>query len=104
MADAGGGRRRRPPRCVEADIGFHEYILSCSGQPHTSQVWRSIAPRIRAYFFRFGRESDLARIAVEHGQLLEALRSRDSELLSEALERHIAIRTAARHPLEEFAP
>ena len=46
-------------RCVEADIRFHEFMLSCSGQPHTTQVWRSIAPRIRAYFFRFGRHSDL---------------------------------------------
>ena len=46
-------------RCVEADIRFHEFVLSCSGQPHTTQVWRSIAPRIRAYFFRYGRHSDL---------------------------------------------
>ena len=46
-------------RCVEADIRFHEFVLSRSGQPHTTQVWRSIAPRIRAYFFRYGREADL---------------------------------------------
>ena len=41
-------------RIVEADIRFHEFVLSRSGQPHTTQVWRSIAPRIRAYFFRYG--------------------------------------------------
>ena len=80
-------------RCVEADIRFHEFVLSCSGQPHTAQVWRSIAPRIRAYFFRYGRHSDLGVIAVEHEQLLGALRSDDAERLMNALERHIAVRT-----------
>ncbi len=80
-------------RCVEADIRFHEFVLSCSGQPHTTQVWRSIAPRIRAYFFRYGRSSDLATIADEHRQLLEALRSGDRKLLNRALEKHIAVRT-----------
>ena len=25
---------------VEADIRFHEFVLSRSGQPHTTQVWR----------------------------------------------------------------
>ncbi len=78
---------------VDADVAFHEYVLSCSGQPHTVQVWRSIAPRIRAYFFRYGRESDLGRIAAEHGELLTALRSRDHNLLMTALERHITVRT-----------
>jgi DNA-binding GntR family transcriptional regulator len=80
-------------RCVEADIRYHEFVLSCSGQPHTAQVWRSIAPRIRAYFFRYGRESDLSRIAIEHGDLLDALRSRDPDVLDAALERHITVRT-----------
>src|SRR4051812_11597637 len=37
-------------RSVEADMRFHELMLERSGQPHTEQVWRSIAPRIRAYF------------------------------------------------------
>ena len=80
-------------RCVEADIRFHEFVLSSSGQPHTAQVWHSIAPRIRAYFFRFGLEADLTRLAVEHGQLLDALRSGDGAVLDAALRRHITVRT-----------
>jgi len=80
---------------VDADVAFHEYVLSCSGQPHTVQVWRSIAPRIRAYFFRYGREANLGRIAVEHGELLSALRSRDQGLLMTVLERHITVQTPA---------
>jgi DNA-binding GntR family transcriptional regulator len=91
MADA--GRAGELLRLVEADIRFHEYVLSRSGQPHTTQVWRSIAPRIRAYFFRYGMVADLERIAVEHGQLLEAVQSRDRERVLAAVERHITVRT-----------
>jgi DNA-binding GntR family transcriptional regulator len=78
-------------RSVDADVAFHEFVLSCSGQPHTVQVWRSIAPRIRAYFFRYGRTSDLGRIAAEHGDLLGALRSRDHALVMDVLDRHIIV-------------
>jgi DNA-binding GntR family transcriptional regulator len=78
---------------VDADVAFHEFVLSCSGQPHTVQVWRSIAPRIRAYFFRYGRTSDLGRIAAEHGDLLGALRSRDHGLVMDVLDRHIIVGT-----------
>jgi DNA-binding GntR family transcriptional regulator len=80
-------------RSVEADLRFHEIVLERSGQPHTTQVWRTIAPRIRAYFFRYGRSADLARIAVEHGGLLTALQSRDPKIVLGALERHITERT-----------
>jgi DNA-binding GntR family transcriptional regulator len=79
-------------RIVEADIRFHEFVLSCSGQPHTTQIWGSIAPRIRAYFFRYGRWSDLRRIAHEHDDLLSALRSDDHKNLMRIVERHIAVR------------
>jgi DNA-binding GntR family transcriptional regulator len=79
-------------RSVEADIRFHEFVLSCSGQPHTTQIWGSIAPRIRAYFFRYGRWSDLTRIAHEHEQLLSALRSDNHKDLMHVVERHIAVR------------
>ena len=79
-------------RIVEADIRFHEFVLSCSGQPHTTQIWGSIAPRIRAYFFRYGRQSDLMRIAREHDEVLSALRSDDHKNLMRVVERHIAVR------------
>jgi DNA-binding GntR family transcriptional regulator len=78
-------------RSVEADIRFHEFVLSRSGQPHTAQLWGAIAPRIRAYFFRFGARSDLARIAREHAELLAAMQTRKSDVLAAALERHIAV-------------
>jgi len=80
-------------RSVDADLRFHALVLSRSGQPHTAQVWRTIAPRIRAYFFRYGREADLARIATEHGELLQTLQTRDRAAVRSVLERHITERT-----------
>ena len=82
-------------KSVDADIRFHELLLERSGQPHAAQVWRSIVPRIRAYFFRYGRRSSLKRIAFEHGELLAALQTRDTEVIAGALEVHIAVGTPA---------
>jgi DNA-binding GntR family transcriptional regulator len=78
-------------KSVDADMRFHELMLERSGQPHAAQVWRSIAPRIRAYFFRYGRQGNLKRIASEHRDLLEALQTRDSGMIARALEQHIAV-------------
>lgn len=82
-------------RSVDADMRFHELVLEHGDQSHTAQVWRTIAPRIRAYFFRYGRLADLERIAVEHAELLTALQSRDADAIVEVLERHITVRTPA---------
>jgi DNA-binding GntR family transcriptional regulator len=80
---------------VDADVRFHEIVLDLSGQPHTTRVWRAIAPRIRAYFFRYGQTADLARIASEHGDLLAAMQTRDPAVVVAQLERHIQVRTPA---------
>jgi DNA-binding GntR family transcriptional regulator len=82
-------------RSVEADMRFHEIMLEHAGQPHTAQVWRSIAPRIRAYFYRYGRVANLERIAFEHGELLTALQSRDPDTIVAALDAHIAVGSPA---------
>jgi DNA-binding GntR family transcriptional regulator len=80
---------------VDADMRFHEILLEHSGQQQAAQVWRSIAPRIRAYFFRYGRTSSLGQIAREHGELLIALQTRDPDVIAGALEQHITVRTPA---------
>lgn len=82
-------------KSVDADIRFHELLLERSGQPHAAQVWRSIAPRIRAYFFRYGR-SNLQRVSEEHRELLKALQTRDANVIAAALESHIAVGMPAR--------
>jgi DNA-binding GntR family transcriptional regulator len=83
-------------KVVEADLRFHDIVISSAGQTHTTQIWRSIWPRIRAYFFRYGLVADLAQIAVEHGQLVEAMQTRDRDLVLEVVERHITVRTPGR--------
>lgn len=72
------------------DVRFHELVIERSGQPHCLQIWRSIEPRVRAYFRRDApahpRPEELAD---EHRELLEALRARDETQLLNTLTRHI---------------
>jgi DNA-binding GntR family transcriptional regulator len=77
-------------KIVEADLNFHDTVISRSGRTHTVQLWRSITPRIRAYFYSYGRERDLHVIVEEHRELLEALQTRDPEVVMRLLEPHIA--------------
>ena len=79
------------PRIVEADLRFHEIVIGASGQTHTVQIWRTIWPRIRAYFYRYGRGQDLGRMVDEHRDLLAALQSRDSERMLGVLAQHIDV-------------
>ena len=62
-------------KAVEADLRFHDIVISTSGQTHTLQIWRSIWPRIRAYFYRYGRGRSLEVMADEHRELLEAMQA-----------------------------
>ena len=64
---------------VQADVDFHEAVLHIAPQFHTIHIWRSIAPRIRAYFYRHFRERDLDSVVAEHRELLEALQQRRRE-------------------------
>lgn len=76
---------------VDADVRFHELVLELSAAPHTVQVWRSISPRIRAYFLRYDLERDLAAVVEEHRELYAALRGDDREKLIALVEAHIAV-------------
>lgn len=86
-----GARKNDLDQIVEADLRFHELVIGWSGRPHTMQVWRSIWPRIRAYFVRYGRTRSLTVIAHEHRELFEAMQTRDEERTLEILEQHIAV-------------
>ncbi len=95
------------PRVVEADLRFHEVVISASGQPHTVQIWGTIWPRIRAYFYRYGRGKDLATMVDEHRELLSAIQSRDVDLMLTKLEEHIAVPSptpVARSPKRRTKP
>jgi GntR family transcriptional repressor for pyruvate dehydrogenase complex len=79
------------PGLVEADLAFHEIVISAAGQLHTVQIWRTIAPRIRAYFFRYERFRSFEETVEEHRVLLAALQTRDPAIVLAQLERHIDV-------------
>ncbi|HEX4746033.1 MAG TPA: GntR family transcriptional regulator [Gaiellaceae bacterium] len=93
-----GAKKNDLQQVVEADLAFHEVVIAGSGR-HTMQVWRSIWPRIRSYFIRYGRFRDLDSIVEEHTELLGALRSRDRKQMMAVLERHIAVPVPSSRPL-----
>ena len=78
-------------KLVEADLCFHEIVLTASGQLHTVQIWRTIAPRIRGYFYRYERSRSFEETVEEHRILLAALQTRDPEIALAQLERHIDV-------------
>ncbi len=78
-------------KVVEADVSFHELVIRRAGQPHAVQIWRSIAPRIRAYFLRYGQFRDLEGLVGEHRALLAALQTREPDVVLPLLEQHIAV-------------
>lgn len=75
---------------VDADVRFHERILDRSQQPHCRQIWHTISPRVRAYFFRCGpKHESLMEVAQEHQELLDALREHDIDTVFDVLDKHI---------------
>jgi DNA-binding GntR family transcriptional regulator len=78
-------------KLVEADLAFHEIVLSAAGQLHAMQIWRTISPRIRAYFVRYERFRSFEETVEEHRVLLAALQTRDPAIVLAQLERHIDV-------------
>lgn len=78
-------------KLVEADLGFHDIVISASGQLHTVQIWRTIWPRIRAYFYRYESFRSFEETVEEHRVLLAALQTRDPATVLAQLERHIDV-------------
>jgi DNA-binding GntR family transcriptional regulator len=90
-------------KLVEADLNFHEIVISASGQLHTVQIWRTIWPRIRAYFYRYERFRSFEETVEEHRELLEALQTRDPATVLAQLERHIDVPAPPAAPKVERA-
>lgn len=75
---------------AEADLRFHELVIERSGQPHCLQIWRTIEPRVRAYFRRDAPAHPAPdAVAAQHERLLTALKDRDERAALETLEEHI---------------
>jgi len=89
---------------AELDVRFHDLVISRAGQPHCEQIWRSIAPRVKAYFFRDAvRRDPPAYFADEHQVLLDAVRSKDEAHLLGVLEEHILATIRLHRDLEPDA-
>lgn len=74
---------------VDLDLRFHEFLVERAGN-HCLQLWRSIAPHISRYLYRYGpRHSSLQEIVQEHVDLLAAMRSGEENRVLAELERHI---------------
>lgn len=77
-------------RLADDDIRFHEAIVILSGQQHCLQIWRTIQPRVRAYFRRDANYyGDSHAVAEQHRDLIRALRSGDSDRGLQAITEHI---------------
>jgi DNA-binding FadR family transcriptional regulator len=61
-----------------------------SDQLHCLQIWRTVQPRVRAYFRRDAFHEEHSRgVAGQHQVLIDALRSNDPELVRVAVREHI---------------
>ncbi|MDI4646662.1 GntR family transcriptional regulator [Cohnella hashimotonis] len=75
---------------VEADIRFHEQVLSLDESTHTQQIWLGIVNRLRLHFIKnTGAFGDLGRVPAEHAALVSALRSESDERIETLWTRHI---------------
>lgn len=88
MRDA--ARRGDHERLAELDVRFHELVIERSGQLHCLQLWRTIEPRVRAYFRRdASARTDADEVPRQHERLLAGLRSGDEASVAAELETHI---------------
>lgn len=63
---------------VEDDFAFHGLVMSRCGKPHATQLWGTIAPRMRAYFYTHRRDltpsmEQIRGIPARHRALCDAL-------------------------------
>lgn len=79
-------------KLAELDIRFHETVIARAEQPHCLQLWKTIQPRVWAYFRRDApAHADPLTVAVQHQELLDVLKTRDEEATVAAVEQHIHI-------------
>lgn len=79
-------------RLADADIAFHELVITRSEQQHCLQVWKTIQPRVRAYFRRDApAHEDASAVPEQHQVLLDVLRTGDEAAVLEAIDIHIHI-------------
>jgi DNA-binding GntR family transcriptional regulator len=87
------GERGDAEALADADLRFHEYLIGLSGQSHCLQLWRTVQPRVRAYFrLDAPGHHDAHEVARQHQLLVDVLRTSDPESLDKAIREHINTR------------
>ena len=96
---AAAARDHDSDRLAQADISFHEAVMVASQQRHCLQMWRTIQPRVQAYFRRDASSYAGARVVAEqHQQLVDVLRGGDIAKITAAVEEHIHIHSSTDTP------
>jgi len=79
-------------RLADLDVDFHEAVIRAAGHPQTLQIWRTIQPRVRAYFLRDApAHPSPDEIPRQHRELLDALRTGDPTAVDRAVVDHIEL-------------
>ncbi|MGW0068291.1 GntR family transcriptional regulator [Streptosporangium sandarakinum] len=79
-----------PERLADLDVAFHEAVIAASGHTQALQIWRTIQPRVRAYFVRDApSHPSPGEIPRQHRALLAALRSGTAEEVDRVAMEHI---------------
>jgi DNA-binding GntR family transcriptional regulator len=90
LVDAMRTAAQRSDAVELADVHFHELVMTKSGQPHCEQIWRTIAPRVRAYFLRDApAHSSPDEVVEEHEELVAAIKRHEVTQVLDLLEKHI---------------
>ncbi|WP_411575254.1 FCD domain-containing protein [Streptomyces fradiae] len=86
-AAAGSGAAER---LADLDVRFHEAVIAASGHLQALRIWRTIQPRVHAYFLRDApAHTSLEEIPRQHRALLSALRTGTADEVEHAVTRHI---------------
>lgn len=75
---------------VEEDILFHERIVLWTESTYSQQIWSGIVNRLRLHFMKnTSHFPNLSRVADDHRSLVDALGTKDLNVITAAWEKHI---------------
>lgn len=77
----------------DLDVAFHDVAILMCGEPHTTQLWRSIMPRLRAEFTRLAHTHSMNDIIDEHRTMLAAIRKGNRKAIRAAIHDHAVTTT-----------
>jgi DNA-binding GntR family transcriptional regulator len=81
-----------PERLTELDTGFHEFILTCSGNSLLLKTWQGISPLnwTMMTVIRL-KDRNLVELAERHRPIVEALRAGNQDQAEQAIREHVLV-------------